>query len=578
MKIIVARHAGFCMGVRMAVNTILKEANDASGPLQTLGPLIHNPQTMDLLRKKNVTTIQTPNDITAGTVFIRTHGVPPDIMAAIETKRVRIVDATCPHVKRIHRIIDDHYRHGYTIAIFGDADHAEVVGLKGFARERGHIISSLGEIEALPEREQICLVAQTTQSLKAYQAIKTHLLKRFPNAKVFDTICRATDNRQSEVENLARKADALIVVGGKNSANSTRLFEIAKRFNRRVFHIETEEELRPEDFKDVRSVAVVSGASTPSWLLNRVTDYLEEMATRPYPLPLRHALSLIRTLVSFDFFLGFSAVLLTGAVAVLQSNAPNLIHMLAAGLYIHSMYILNHLTHIAANQYEDIFKKDALVQHRRLSMFLCLLSGFASIALSYSLGSREFLLILSACSAGILYHVNLLPKNNFPFLRHRKLKDIALSKDLGIALAWSAVCVFSPDTLSTGWKAFLAPGTLFSLVFVFLLIFIRTILHDLHDIQRDRIVGRETIPIVLGKHLNFVFPHALLLTLFTLPITAYFFGWIPPKGVSLSVCAPYLYFVHFLFERNRLTHPLIFDLVVDSVILLPGILVFLLAF
>lgn len=571
MKIIVARNSGFCMGVRIAVNTILKTAHETGGPIETLGPLIHNPPTMEMLRKKRVTAVKNPSEITADTVFIRTHGVPPGVKDDIERKKVRVIDATCPHVKRIQTIIAEHRGRGYDIIIFGDANHAEVEGLMGFAGERGHVIASPADLTALPRFEKACLVAQTTQSLKGYQEVKRAALALYPDAAVFDTICRATDSRQTEVERLARENDAVIVVGGKNSANSTRLAEIARHENPRVFHIETEEELVPAAFSGIRSVAVVSGASTPSWLLNRVTAHLAEISDAQRPFLLRQAAALVRMVVFSDLYLGLGAVLITWAASKMQGHAPDYLQMAVAGLYINSMYILNHLTNIEANRYEEIFKKDYILRHRGFSMAVCVVTGLLSVALAWRLGHGEFVLILLACLAGIIYHVTLLPKNNLPLLRHRRLKDIALSKDLGISIAWSAVCVM-PSRHADMPAALSDPGVLTALVFVFTLVFARSIFHDLHDIQRDLVVGRETIPILLGKKIGLVYPYPLLALLAAVPLAGVAAGWIAPAGAALALVPAYLYVIHFNFKRNRFSDPLIFDLLVDLAMVLPFLL------
>ncbi|MFH0921979.1 MAG: 4-hydroxy-3-methylbut-2-enyl diphosphate reductase, partial [Fibrobacterota bacterium] len=416
MKIIIARHSGFCMGVRMAMNTVLKIAHEQDRPIQTLGPLIHNPQTMELLRKKRVTAAATPGEVRTDTVVVRTHSVAPDVREALDRRGLSVVDATCPHVKRIHDIINEHYQQGYTILIFGDAGHAEVIGLQGYARDRGHLINSPGDLAAFPPGEKICLVAQTTQGLREYQAIKERAASRFQAPHIFDTVCRATDRRQTEVEALARGTDAVVVVGGKNSANSTRLAKIARRHNARAFHIETEQELSPADFEGLKSVAVVSGASTPSWLLNRVTDRLKEFSNSRRPAPLRWLNQGADLFVAYNGYLALCALLLTWAASNLQARPVRLSHLLTAALYINSMYILNRITNIRANQYEEIFHSDVIHKHRRFSVALCLMTGLASMALAFRLGFPEFTLTVLACVAGILYHVPLLPKNNLPLL------------------------------------------------------------------------------------------------------------------------------------------------------------------
>ncbi len=575
MKIIVAKNSGFCMGVRMAMNTILKNTHESGEPIETLGPLIHNPQTLDLLKQKNVTTVNNPDMIRADTVAIRTHGVPPAIEQQIRAKAKRVLDSTCPHVHRIHWIIDEHYKKGYTILIYGDEGHAEVTGLLGYARDKGIIVKSIEQIEKLPSYDKVCLVAQTTQSLAGYQQIKAIVEARFPESAIFDTICKATDNRQTEVESLSREVDALIVVGGRNSANSTRLYEIARMNCENVFHIETEKELDPDAFRNTRKVAVVSGASTPSWLIKRVTGRLKAIGRSMKPWYIRIPQTAAELIVAFNGYLALGALLMTWTALYLQNESINFFHMIVAGLYINSMYILNHLTNIQANQYEEIFKTDYILSHKRISMAVFLFTGVASVVISALLGWAEFILILVACVAGVLYHINIMPKNNLPFLKNRKLKDIMLSKDLGIAFAWSIVCVSVPYARENYYLTLPNPDTILTFIYLFVIVFIRTIFHDLQDIQQDLIVGRETIPIVMGKKIGLIFPNLLFAILALIPIAGVILEALPISSLLLTACPLYLFFVYSLFKADKLLDSTLFDTVVDFIFILPFILLFL---
>ncbi|OGJ86798.1 MAG: 4-hydroxy-3-methylbut-2-enyl diphosphate reductase [Candidatus Raymondbacteria bacterium RifOxyA12_full_50_37] len=573
MRITIAQASGFCMGVRMAMNTILKHAHESDEPIETLGPLIHNPQTMELLRKKNVTTVKTPAEVTASTVVIRTHGVPPDIRGQMEARPVRIVDATCPHVKRIHKIIGQYYAKGYAIVIFGDKGHAEVVGLLGCAKGKGYLIQTPDQIGKLPGLGKVCLVAQTTQNLSEYERIKERIRAQYADAAIFDTICRATDQRQAEVVALSKSSDAVVVVGGKNSANSTRLADLARASCTHVFHIETEAELNPADFTGTRSVAIASGASTPSWLLNRVYERLSEIADHQRPLYQRIFIESVKIAVSFNIYLAFGAALAAWTASYIQGMSANYLHMAIAWLYINSMYILNHLTNITENQYQEIFKTDYIYRHRKISILLCMLTGLLSIALAYQSGLSEFILLLVASFAGILYHMKLLPKNNLPFLRNRRLKDITLSKDIGIAMAWAVICAVLPNAGVSLFTSLPSSGEIVAFLFIFILVFIRTIFRDLYDIQRDNIVGRETLPIVLGKKLSLLFPYPLLVLCALVPIAGFFTSLIPANSLLLLVCPAYLLLVYHLFIKNKLAGWAVFSLVLDFTFYAPFLLI-----
>jgi 4-hydroxy-3-methylbut-2-enyl diphosphate reductase len=377
------------------------------------------------------------------------------------------------------------------------------------------------------------------------------------------------------VDRLSKWADAVVVVGGKNSANTTRLARVASENNPRVFHIETEDELVPADFDNLKKVAVVSGASTPSWLLNRVTEYLNQVGNAQRRLPARLAVKAAEFLIFFNVYLALGAALVTGTAAMLQGNPVNLLHMVIAGLYINSMYILNRLTNIRANQYEEVFKLDYLHRNPGISIFVCVVTGLAALGFSYKAGIGEFVLLLLACAAGIVYHVNILPPNDLPFLRHRKLKDIPLSKDVGISLAWSVICVFYPYTGRHFLEPLVNPETILTFFFVFLIVFIRTNFHDLYDIQRDRIVGRETLPIVLGKKFRKLFPYPLLVAAGLLPLAAALAGILPAASGLLAGMAVYLGIVYYLFNHDLLGHAMVFYTVVDFIFIIPFILLWL---
>ncbi len=571
MKIIIAKHSGFCMGVRMAMNTILRCAHASNASIQTLGPLIHNPQTISLLNKMNVSTVNSPEDISADTVVIRTHGVPPSIKKEVENKSANIIDATCPHVLRIHRIIDEHRKNGYGILIFGDGGHAEVKGLQGYAGEVCHLIQKPDDVQNLPLIDKVCLVAQTTQDISEWLKIKREVEKKFHNAKIFDTICRATDNRQKEVERLARMSDCVIVVGGKNSANSTRLYEIAKAISPASIHVETEAELNDKSFANMKTVAVVSGASTPSWLLQRVSERLREIDLRNKTLPVRAIEKSWKYLVAFKGYLALGAASMTYSAQSLQGNTIIPLHLLITAFYIHSMYVLNRLTYIRSHQYEEIFHLDPILTYRKLAQLLLLITGLSSLALASFLDKREFIIILGSTTAGILYHVKLLPKNNLPLLRHRRLKDIPLSKDLGIGIAWGVVCTAYPFESDKYFFSLPSLNFIFAFLFVFITAFTRTLFNDLHDIQRDMVVGRDTLPILMKNTFFRFFPilpaTAIASTIICAVITA---TW-PTVTLLLLLSPIFMLVCNLLFEKGLFEDETSFNGIVDLCFILPAI-------
>ena len=277
MEILVARSAGYCMGVRRAMEIGLETAQAEGRTVYTYGPLIHNPQALEELRQNSVFPLSETEPIPRAPVIIRAHGVSPEVRLRLEREAEKLVDATCPKVATIQRRIRDYTERGYTAVIAGDPDHPEVVGLRGYARGDAYVVSTPAEVDALPGLGRVVLVAQTTQDEEIFEEIRAHLLARFPQGEALDTICESTHRRQSEVRELARKVDGLVVIGGKNSANTRRLAAIAGLLGVTAYHVETPGELPLEKLAKLPRVGITAGASTPSWIIEEVVQVLSSL-------------------------------------------------------------------------------------------------------------------------------------------------------------------------------------------------------------------------------------------------------------------------------------------------------------
>ena len=276
MKVILAKSAGFCWGVRRAVEKARRLAREKKAPIWTDGPLIHNRQMMEQLAKERVHETSQPESLAGGTLLIRAHGIPPDRREMLSRLAVDLEDATCPDVAKIQGLIKRYAAHGCHILIFGDEGHAEVIGLLGYAENRGRVVNSVADVDRLPAMEPVCLVSQSTQFPASYEQIAGAVRRRFPGATVLDTICKSTRNRQQELMEIAAVADAVVVVGGLHSANTLRLVELARTLKPTV-HVQTADELDPKDFLDMRTVGVTAGASTPEFIIEQVRQRLERM-------------------------------------------------------------------------------------------------------------------------------------------------------------------------------------------------------------------------------------------------------------------------------------------------------------
>ncbi|MDO8683843.1 MAG: 4-hydroxy-3-methylbut-2-enyl diphosphate reductase [Armatimonadota bacterium] len=274
MKVIVAKHAGFCFGVKRALDTVLK-ATEKGEPLYTLGPLIHNPQVVEKLRSIGVEVVQDVKDVKHGWIVMPSHGVPKEVTKAAKDAGLKIVDVTCPFVAKVHKRAESLSQMGFHVVVVGDPGHSEVKGILSAAGENATTVSTPEEANAVEWPERVGIVAQTTQVEGHLRAIVEIISKKTAEAQAFDTICYATRDRQQAVMELAPKVEALVVVGGRNSANTNRLREICESTNVPTYHIETADELQDEWFDGKQVVGLTAGASTPDWIIEAVKERLE---------------------------------------------------------------------------------------------------------------------------------------------------------------------------------------------------------------------------------------------------------------------------------------------------------------
>ena len=270
------KHAGFCFGVRRAVDTAF--ACVEKGPCYTLGPLIHNPQVVRILEQRGAHTANAPEDIPEGaTVIIRSHGVGPQVIDACKARGLQIIDATCPHVSRVHQIVREYSQSGAPVIIVGGREHPEVMGIAGWSLSPVHIVFTREEALALPEMDRALVVAQTTITRERFEEITQSLKTRVKNLTCKDTICQATALRQEEAAALSEQADAMIVVGGKNSSNTRKLYETCLSRCSRTLLVETALDI-PTGFVGPRDhIGITAGASTPEWLLKEVATRMNDM-------------------------------------------------------------------------------------------------------------------------------------------------------------------------------------------------------------------------------------------------------------------------------------------------------------
>ena len=283
MEVILAEKAGFCFGVKRAVDTAFEQADKASNAVFTFGPIIHNEDVTEKLALKGVNVINSIEELDNlpenSSIIIRSHGVGEDIFESIKSRGFSIVDATCPFVNNIHKIVRERSEAGDEILIIGNPGHAEVEGTIGWSRQKPYVINSVEDIDALPEslkNASITVVAQTTYSLKKFQELVAELQDRYYNVNVCKTICNATEERQKEAQRLASSVDSMIVIGGKNSSNTQKLYEISKQQCNNTYYIQTLVDLDLTVFESASRVGITAGASTPNYIIKEVQDSMSE--------------------------------------------------------------------------------------------------------------------------------------------------------------------------------------------------------------------------------------------------------------------------------------------------------------
>jgi len=273
MKIIVARHAGFCFGVKRATLMAFEKASEEGGGRTcTLGPIIHSPQVVARLEEKGVKVIKSLAEIDAGRIILRSHGVTAAEMKEAHDKGLDVVDATCPFVKKAQNQVKMLSDEGYAMVIVGEKEHPEVEGIISYAAGNVYVVASVEDARNLPEMKKTGVVSQTTQSYQTLEAVVMVCLAKTQELRVFNTICDATTVRQEEAKVIAGDVDCMLVIGGYNSANTRRLSEVCSEIQKNTHHIESVEQLSPEWFIGVNAVGVTAGASTPKWLIDEVLE------------------------------------------------------------------------------------------------------------------------------------------------------------------------------------------------------------------------------------------------------------------------------------------------------------------
>lgn len=278
MEVVIAKSAGFCYGVSRALDAVLTAACDKRKQMYTLGPLIHNPQVMSKLEEHGVKSVGSVGEVPAGSIIVMpSHGVSESVMTQAAEMGLEIIDVTCPFVSKVHRIVGSLTKAGYQILILGDQGHTEVQGILSKAGNNAIVLSDATDLAPETIRKRVGIVAQTTQTVHRFSELVSAVSQYAYEVRAYNTICNATSDRQRAALDVAQHADVMVVVGGRNSANTRRLAEICSEASVPTHHVEVADEIEPDWFDDARTVGVTAGASTPDWVIGAVISILKAM-------------------------------------------------------------------------------------------------------------------------------------------------------------------------------------------------------------------------------------------------------------------------------------------------------------
>ena len=279
LEIVIAKTAGFCFGVSKAVKILYELLDLTNKKIYTIGQIIHNDQVTNELNNKGVKIVEDISDVESHSiVVIRAHGVEPKVYEIAKELEIDLFDATCPYVKKIHKLVNQKNREGYQIIIVGDKGHPEVIGINGWCDKSAYIINSEKDIANLEDiQKRICVVAQTTITNEKWEKINLYLKEKYKNILKFDTICTATIKRQDEALKIAKNVESMIIIGSENSSNTQKLFEISKKECKNTMKIKTVCDINLEDFKKIKKIGITAGASTPEWVIKEVIKKMNQL-------------------------------------------------------------------------------------------------------------------------------------------------------------------------------------------------------------------------------------------------------------------------------------------------------------
>jgi 4-hydroxy-3-methylbut-2-enyl diphosphate reductase len=524
---------------------------------------------MEALAERGVKVCDDPEALSGGTLFLRTHGVTLSEREWLESLPVTVRDLTCPRVGRALTLAGLRHEEGYRIVILGDPGHQEVIALRSCAGEDSLVISGPDDVDGLPDLEKPFLLSQTTQSTDLFAETLKALERRFPEVDSECTICGSTGRRQAELRELCPKADCVVVVGGRQSANTARLVQIAKEEGLPVIHVESHNELDHGSIREYRNILVTAGASTPNWSIRKVREKLLEIQGEGGSGRMR---TLIRNLVFANLHLIPIALIVGAAGSRLIGGASWRLSIASSSLLLFSFHTLTAVFESTVSKFASQKRQEFVLRNRGLLAVCAIVAMIAAIVMSVHVG-LEWAAVTGV--ATMLFLVYSLPLLKGRSLLPEGLRRVPGSRDMLFALGWAVLLALLPAlTLSA------VPSLRVTLIWpasLFLLFLARSIFVDLVDLQGDALLGLDTIPLSLGA------ARSRMLLLFCavlsslIQVTAVITGVLPLEALGFLAAPVWLLSGLVMLERSALPTELSVRIAADGSLFLAGLVPFVLS-
>lgn len=540
----VAKSAGFCPGVKRAIDKVLELEAAGKKPVYTIGPLIHNKQVTDMLAAKQITSIDRPQDAAdkSGVLVIRAHGITPRFQQEVQSCGMEVVDATCPLVKHAQNIIAQYAEQGYHTVIVGDGGHAEVIGLLGYTQGKGVVVSGPEEAARLPHFDKVNVVSQTTQKESVFYETAEEIKKHADECQISNTICQPTKDRQKETIELAQSADLVIVVGGRHSANTARLALLCKGLAPAVLHVETEDELEAAPVTHAKKIFITAGASTPNWVIDRVAARVRELR-KPNATSRLSGLAgkIWRFLVRNCFYTAFAASALTYVCMRLEGVPADSRLLAFSWLFVYALTAFNRAAEAEPGQ------------NRRFLTAAAILSGLFATGTALLLNGGALTLCLLFLVAGFAY----------PFRHLLKLQLLSLpgTKDIVTALGWAFTCALLP---AYEHGLLLRKASYLAIFYTILLVFMRSVTLGFTSANKDLIIGRESFYKAFGMKKTKWAVTLILLALTAALATLLTLTWKPALVEMLLIGHLYTVFIVIYYYSKSSTRSVKDETLIDG--------------